>query len=133
MTEEADSNLYINPLEVTDKCGTNKIKKSISGEVGRSIDTSLNAESLKEASKANLNDIIPKHRKIRIQQVSFLKIIILYVFVKYPFILLEISYFFILLIYSTVLKSLLICSMKLLMKLILLSMKSIKNRRIRTR
>ncbi|XP_071578606.1 uncharacterized protein [Temnothorax nylanderi] len=70
LTEEADSNLYINPLEVTEKCGTSQMKKSISGEVGRSIitNTSPSAESLKEASKANLNDMIPKHRKIRIQQ-----------------------------------------------------------------
>ncbi|TGZ50009.1 Uncharacterized protein DBV15_11631 [Temnothorax longispinosus] len=70
LTEEADSNLYINPLEVTEKCGTSQIKKSISGEVGRSIitNTSPSTESLKEASKANLNDMIPKHRKIRIQQ-----------------------------------------------------------------
>lgn len=75
MTEEADSNLYINPLEATEKCGTSQIKKSISSEVGQSItiDTSPSAESLKEASKINLNDTIPKHRKIRIQQVSLFK------------------------------------------------------------
>jgi len=68
-----DSNLYINPLEATEKCGTSQMKKSISGEIGRSIitDTSPSAESLKEGSKANLSDIIPKHRKVRIQQVSF--------------------------------------------------------------
>ncbi|XP_077282616.1 uncharacterized protein LOC143908724 isoform X2 [Temnothorax americanus] len=88
LTEEADSNLYINPLEITEKCGTSQIKKSISGEVDRSIitNTSPSTESLKEASKANLNDMIPKHRKIRIQQVSSLKINILHVlFLKYPF------------------------------------------------
>lgn len=81
LTEEADSNLYINPLEATEKCRINQMKKSISGEVSRSIinDTSPSAESLKEASKVNLNDMIPKHRKIRIQQVSLLKINILYV------------------------------------------------------
>lgn len=74
LTEEADSNLYINPLEATEKCGTGQIKKSISSEVGRSIaiDTSPSAESLKVASKINLNTI-PKHKKIRIQQVSFFK------------------------------------------------------------
>ncbi|XP_039304722.1 potassium voltage-gated channel protein Shab isoform X3 [Solenopsis invicta] len=70
LTDEAESNLYINPLEATEKCRTSQMKKSISGEVNRSIiiDTSFSAESLKEASKANLNDMMPKHRKIRIQQ-----------------------------------------------------------------
>ncbi|XP_036146287.1 potassium voltage-gated channel protein Shab isoform X2 [Monomorium pharaonis] len=70
LTEEADSNLYINPLEATEKCEPTQMKKSISGEVSRNIisDTSFSTESLKETSKANLNDMIPKHRKIRIQQ-----------------------------------------------------------------
>lgn len=80
LTEENDSNLYVNPLEATEKCG--RVKKSISGEVGRNIisDTSPSVESLKdirpskEISKINLNDTIPKHRKIRIQQVSLLMI-----------------------------------------------------------
>jgi hypothetical protein len=78
LTEEMDSNLYVNPLEATEKCG--RVKKSISGEVGRNIisDASPSVESLKdirpsnEISKINLNDTIPKHRKIRIQQVSLL-------------------------------------------------------------
>ncbi|EZA56358.1 hypothetical protein X777_02977 [Ooceraea biroi] len=76
LTEEADSNLYVNPLEATEKCGTGRVKKSISGEVGRNVstDASPSIESLKEirpfneVSKVNLNDTIPKHRKIRIQQ-----------------------------------------------------------------
>ncbi|KAL6444424.1 hypothetical protein ACFW04_001935 [Cataglyphis niger] len=75
LTEEADSNLYVNPLEVTEKCGTGRVKKSISGEVGRNIITDTpSIESLKEirssneACKVNLNDMVPKHRKIRIQQ-----------------------------------------------------------------
>jgi hypothetical protein len=80
LTEEADSNLYVNPLEATEKCGTGRVKKSISGEIGRNVstDASPSVESLKEirpsneASKINLNDAIPKHRKIRIQQVSSL-------------------------------------------------------------
>ncbi|XP_011860700.1 PREDICTED: uncharacterized protein LOC105557911 [Vollenhovia emeryi] len=70
LTEEADSNLYINPMEATEKCRS-QMKKSVSGEVGRNITTDMSpsAGSLKEASKAKLNDImIPKHRKIRIQQ-----------------------------------------------------------------
>lgn len=79
LTEEADSNLYVNPLEATEKCGTARVKKSISGEVGRSVttDVSPSIESLKEirpsneVSKVTLNDAIPKHRKIRIQQVSY--------------------------------------------------------------
>lgn len=87
LTEEADSNLYVNPLEVTEKVGTGRVKKSISGEVGRNIitDTSPSIESLKEirpsneASKVNLNDIIPKHRKIRIQQVSSLSLLKLFI------------------------------------------------------
>jgi len=76
LTEDADSNLYINPLEATEKFKTSQMKKSISGEVGRNIiaETLPSAESLKEASKINLNDMMPKHRKIRIQQVSPLKI-----------------------------------------------------------
>ncbi|KYN44593.1 Potassium voltage-gated channel protein Shab [Trachymyrmex septentrionalis] len=70
LTEDADSNLYINPLEATEKFKTSQMKKSISGEVGRNIiaKTLPSAESLKEASKVNLNDMMPKHRKIRIQQ-----------------------------------------------------------------
>ncbi|KYQ51854.1 hypothetical protein ALC60_09055 [Trachymyrmex zeteki] len=70
LTEDADSNLYINPLEATEKFKTGQMKKSISGEVGRNIiaETLPSAESLKEASKVNLNDMMPKHRKIRIQQ-----------------------------------------------------------------
>ncbi|KYN07255.1 hypothetical protein ALC62_01813 [Cyphomyrmex costatus] len=70
LTEDADSNLYINPLEATEKFKTSQMKKSISGEVGRNIiaETLPSAGSLKEASKINLNDMMPKHRKIRIQQ-----------------------------------------------------------------
>ncbi|KAI4472657.1 hypothetical protein M0802_016605 [Mischocyttarus mexicanus] len=106
LTEETDSNLYINPLEAAEKCGggrsggnnnatttgvgsgsigsvssvgiaVGRVKKSISGEVGRNVtDVSPSVESLKdirpfnEPSKVALNDSIPKHRKIRIQQVS---------------------------------------------------------------
>ncbi|XP_020278560.1 uncharacterized protein LOC109852119 isoform X2 [Pseudomyrmex gracilis] len=75
LTEEADSNLYVNPLEATEKCG--RVKKSISGDVERCIvaNASPSVESLKEirpgneaASKVNPNDTLPKHRKIRIQQ-----------------------------------------------------------------
>lgn len=66
----------MNPLEVTEKCGTTRVKKSISGEVGRNVttDASPSVESLKEirpsneATKVILSDTIPKHRKIRIQQ-----------------------------------------------------------------
>lgn len=75
LTEEADSNLYVNPLEAAEKCG-NRVKKSASGEVGRNVnDVSPSVESLKdvrplnEGSKITLNDAVPKHRKIRIQQV----------------------------------------------------------------
>ncbi|KOX68035.1 hypothetical protein WN51_07331 [Melipona quadrifasciata] len=74
LTEEADSNLYVNPLEAAEKCG-NRVKKSTSGEVGRNItDVSPSVESLKdvrpfnEGGKVILNDTVPKHRKIRIQQ-----------------------------------------------------------------
>jgi len=83
LTEETDSNLYINPLEATEKCRTIQVKKSISDEVGRSIftDTSPCTEFLKETNKINPNDMIPKHRKIRIQQVSPLKINILLIFI----------------------------------------------------
>lgn len=76
MTEEADSNLYVNPLEAAEKCG-NRVKKSASGEIGRNVDASPSIESLKdlrpfnEGSKITLNDIVPKHRKIRIQEVYF--------------------------------------------------------------
>ena len=75
LTEEADSNLYVNPLEAAEKCG-NRVKKSTSGEVGRNVtDVSPSVESLKdvrpfnESGKVTLNDTVPKHRKIRIQQV----------------------------------------------------------------
>lgn len=78
MTEEADSNLYVNPLEAAEKCG-NRVKKSASGEVGRNVgDASPSVESLKdvrpfnEGSRVTLNDTVPKHRKIRIQQVCSL-------------------------------------------------------------
>lgn len=78
MTEEADSNLYVNPLEAAEKCG-NRVKKSASGEVGRNVgDASPSVESLKdvrpfnEGSRVTLNDTVPKHRKIRIQQVRSL-------------------------------------------------------------
>lgn len=77
MTEEADSNLYVNPLEAAEKCG-NRVKKSASGEIGRNADASPSVESLKdlrpfnESSKIILNDTVPKHRKIRIQEVCFL-------------------------------------------------------------
>ncbi|XP_017758458.1 PREDICTED: potassium voltage-gated channel protein Shab isoform X2 [Eufriesea mexicana] len=74
LTEEADSNLYVNPLEAAEKCG-NRVKKSASGEVGHNVsDVSPSVESLKDArpftegSKVILNDTVPKHRKIRIQQ-----------------------------------------------------------------
>ncbi|XP_026299305.1 potassium voltage-gated channel protein Shab isoform X3 [Apis mellifera] len=73
LTEEADSNLYVNPLEAAEKCG-NRVKKSASGEIGRNVDMSPSVESLKdlrpfnEGSKITLNDIVPKHRKIRIQE-----------------------------------------------------------------
>ncbi|XP_043509447.1 uncharacterized protein LOC122528428 isoform X3 [Frieseomelitta varia] len=74
LTEEADSNLYVNPLEAAEKCG-NRVKKSASGEVGRNVtDVSPSVESLKdvrpfnESGKVTLNDTVPKHRKIRIQQ-----------------------------------------------------------------
>ncbi|KAK1132179.1 hypothetical protein K0M31_016302 [Melipona bicolor] len=74
LTEEADSNLYVNPLEAAEKCG-NRVKKSTSGEVGRNVtDVSPSVESLKdvrpfnEGGKVILNDTVPKHRKIRIQQ-----------------------------------------------------------------
>lgn len=77
LTEEADTNnLYVNPLEAAEKCG-NRVKKSVSGEVARNAsDASPSVESLKdvrpanEGGKAPLNDTVPKHRKIRIQQVS---------------------------------------------------------------
>ncbi|XP_017795494.1 PREDICTED: potassium voltage-gated channel protein Shab isoform X2 [Habropoda laboriosa] len=74
LTEEVDSNLYVNPLEAAEKCG-NRVKKSASGEVGGNVtDVSPSVESLKdvrpfnESSKVILNDTVPKHRKIRIQQ-----------------------------------------------------------------
>ena len=78
LTEEADSNnLYVNPLEGAEKCGNSRVKKSVSGEVGRNVsDASPSVESLKdirpynEGGKVTLNDTVPKHRKIRIQQVS---------------------------------------------------------------
>ncbi|PBC30308.1 potassium voltage-gated channel protein Shab [Apis cerana cerana] len=75
LTEEADSNLYVNPLEAAEKCG-NRVKKSASGEIGRNVDASPSVESLKdlrpfnEGSKITLNDIVPKHRKIRIQEIK---------------------------------------------------------------
>lgn len=50
MTEEADSNLYVNPLESAEKC----------------VDSTMN-----EHSKVSLNDVVPKHRKLRIQQVDY--------------------------------------------------------------
>lgn len=76
MTEEADSNLYVNPLEAAEKCG-NRVKKSTSGEIGRNVDASPSIESSKdlrpfnEGSKITLNDTVPKHKKIRIQEVYF--------------------------------------------------------------
>ncbi|XP_031370209.1 uncharacterized protein LOC102675524 isoform X4 [Apis dorsata] len=73
LTEEADSNLYVNPLEAAEKCG-NRVKKSTSGEIGRNVDASPSIESSKdlrpfnEGSKITLNDTVPKHKKIRIQE-----------------------------------------------------------------
>nr|XP_031830871.1 potassium voltage-gated channel protein Shab isoform X1 [Nomia melanderi] len=80
LTEEADTNnLYVNPLEAAEKCG-NRVKKSVSGEVARNAsDASPSVESLKdvrpanEGGKAPLNDTVPKHRKIRIQQSARLR------------------------------------------------------------
>ena len=79
LTEEADSNLYINPLEGTDKCGQVRVKKSTSSEIVRTmIDVSPSTESLKglelpqgESSKVNLIETLPKHKKTRIQKVYF--------------------------------------------------------------
>nr|XP_012143145.1 PREDICTED: uncharacterized protein LOC100882169 isoform X2 [Megachile rotundata] len=75
LTEEVDSNLYVNPLEAAEKCGNSRVKKSASGDVGRNAaDASPSVESLKDVrpsndgSKVTLNDTVPKHRKIRIQQ-----------------------------------------------------------------
>lgn len=80
LTDEADSNLYINPLEGTDKCGKMRVKKSTSSEhVTRNIiDVSPSTESLKglefpqqnESAKVSLIETLPKHKKIRIQKVS---------------------------------------------------------------
>ncbi|XP_033232120.1 potassium voltage-gated channel protein Shab isoform X2 [Belonocnema kinseyi] len=75
LTEEADSNLYVNPLEGTEKCSGMRVKKSASGEVGHfTLDVSPSMESLKEinssnkGSKVNINEAVPKHRKTRTQQ-----------------------------------------------------------------
>ncbi|XP_058792990.1 potassium voltage-gated channel protein Shab isoform X2 [Phymastichus coffea] len=73
LTEEADSNLYVNPLE-----GRASVTKSASGEIVHvALNVSPSAESLKEinapakaSSKANVNEPIPKHRKSRIQQTT---------------------------------------------------------------
>ncbi|XP_043798125.1 potassium voltage-gated channel protein Shab isoform X5 [Apis laboriosa] len=73
LTEETDSNLYVNPLEAAEKCG-NRVKKSASSEIGRNVDASPSIESSKdlrpfnEGSKITLNDTVPKHKKIRIQE-----------------------------------------------------------------
>ena len=72
----------MNPLEAAEKCG-NRVKKSASGEVGRNVtDVSPSMESLKdvrpfnEGGKVTLNDTVPKHRKIRIQQVCSLFVVL---------------------------------------------------------
>ncbi|XP_031784427.1 potassium voltage-gated channel protein Shab isoform X3 [Nasonia vitripennis] len=78
LTEEADSNLYVNPLEGSADKGrtSSSVKKSASGEIAHvALNVSPSAESLKEINtpakatgKANANEAIPKHRKSRIQQ-----------------------------------------------------------------
>ncbi|XP_076247520.1 shaker cognate b isoform X6 [Calliopsis andreniformis] len=70
LTEEMDSNnLYVNPLEGAEKCGNSRVKKSVSGEVGRNVsDASPSVESLKDIRPFNEGGTVPKHRKIRIQQ-----------------------------------------------------------------
>ncbi|XP_015595320.1 potassium voltage-gated channel protein Shab isoform X2 [Cephus cinctus] len=84
LTEEADSNLYVNPLEGTEKCSSNSdedgrlhVKKSTSGEMQQhnvTDDTSPSLESLKDinapngGSRGSLNNALPKHRKTRVQQ-----------------------------------------------------------------
>lgn len=82
LTEDADSNLYVNPLEGTDKCRDMTVKKSASGEVAHfTLNISPSTESLKDinllnrGNKFNINETIPKHRKNRIQQVR--KVILL--------------------------------------------------------
>ncbi|XP_043483592.1 uncharacterized protein LOC122512040 isoform X3 [Leptopilina heterotoma] len=75
LTEDADSNLYVNPLEGTDKCSNMTVKKSVSGGVAHfTLNISPSTESLKDinllnkSSKLNINESIPKHRKTRTQQ-----------------------------------------------------------------
>ena len=82
LTDEADSNLYVNPLEGADKCSGMRVKKSASGEVAHfTLDVSPSTESLKEinasnkGSKININEAIPKHRKTRTQQVCTIKVL----------------------------------------------------------
>lgn len=61
----------MNPLEGAEKCGNSRVKKSVSGEVGRNVsDASPSVESLKDVRPFNEGGTVPKHRKIRIQQVS---------------------------------------------------------------
>lgn len=76
LTEEPDSNLYVNPMNGADKV---RVKKSASGEIAHvTRDVSPSTESLKEINvpgrvgKVSANDGLPKHRKIRLQQVNFI-------------------------------------------------------------
>lgn len=77
LTEEADSNLYINPLEGADKV---RVKKSTSGDIARNtVEVSPSTESLKglelpqgESSKVGLLETLPKHKKTRMQKVRLI-------------------------------------------------------------
>ncbi|XP_066585005.1 potassium voltage-gated channel protein Shab [Prorops nasuta] len=74
LTEEADSNLYVNPME----CAGGRVKKSASIEVERvASEASPSLESLRDTKtmlgdstnkQFFVNEPVPKHRKIRIQQ-----------------------------------------------------------------
>lgn len=86
LTEEGDSNLYINPLESTEKCNscnhqtseTNcKKKKTPTGVLlhisdPKSVEqTAQTFDQPNEDSRENLTETaLPKHKKTRIQQVS---------------------------------------------------------------
>ncbi|XP_051174836.1 potassium voltage-gated channel protein Shab isoform X1 [Leptopilina boulardi] len=75
LTEDADSNLYVNPLEGTEKCSNMTVKKSVSGGVAHftlnispSTDSLNDINLLNKSSKLNINETVPKHRKTRTQQ-----------------------------------------------------------------
>ncbi|XP_046586614.1 uncharacterized protein LOC107223796 isoform X1 [Neodiprion lecontei] len=84
LTEEGDSNLYINPLESTDKCNSCHRQQSTSTNTTKSTTTGVllhisNVQSSEqpaqtlnppnEDGKENFSDTsVPKHKKTRIQQ-----------------------------------------------------------------